>query len=321
MTVGQWADVLDNLAAGKLLEATVTGGEPLCRPDIIDLLRTLLSRPVRINLNTNGTLLDDEMIAALESLPSRFGHLMVSLDGSTAEVLDSIRGRGTHVLLNRALQRIGQSSLEYGFYCTLSRRNITDIDGILDIALKHDTWIKFNPVVPSGPAIPRSLLLKPQELAEAGQALLHRRRKSGAKVIGTLVNCAMSLERIRHSRTKGSHDVDSPHSLGFGCGGGLGKISVYPNGDVTPCDHLPGVKIGNLLHQDLHDVLRSPANQEFRSFVERGREEVEECAGCRYADVCLGGCPVIPYNRLTRDGRDTMSCLRLIEAGAREAGR
>ncbi|MFO7945682.1 MAG: radical SAM protein [Armatimonadota bacterium] len=321
MTIRQWSSVVDKLVEGRLLEATVTGGEPLCRPDIIELLQVLLRKPARINLNTNGILLSDDMIAELESLPSRFGFLMVSLDGSRPEIVDSIRGRGTYRQLHRALERLKDSLLEYGFYCTLSTKNLKDICGILGIAREHDTWIKFNPLVPSGPRIPRYLLLSPGELAKAGQILLRERREMGAKVLGTVVNCAMNLERAGQLESKENTGDGPSRSIGFGCGGGLNKLSVFPNGDATPCDHLPGVVLGNLRHQELDAVLNSPANAEFRNFVNRGRENVEGCANCECAGICLGGCPVIPYNRFSRDGRDTLSCLKLIGAGVREAGR
>lgn len=68
----------------------LTGGEPLLRPDIFDLVRHARRHRIPVTLNTNGLLLDDERIARLlEAGPT---NVNISLDGGSAETHDRLRG-------------------------------------------------------------------------------------------------------------------------------------------------------------------------------------------------------------------------------------
>ncbi|MBM3501876.1 MAG: radical SAM protein, partial [Armatimonadetes bacterium] len=70
----------------------VTGGEPLLREDLPELLTRMLAKPeVRAVVLTNGSLLSEGFLAQVATLDRSRLHLQVSLDGSTAELNDRLR--------------------------------------------------------------------------------------------------------------------------------------------------------------------------------------------------------------------------------------
>ncbi len=57
----EWIEVFDHLVHHKVIELTITGGEPLTRPDFIDLWSEIIRKPFRLNLNTNAILMTEEI--------------------------------------------------------------------------------------------------------------------------------------------------------------------------------------------------------------------------------------------------------------------
>jgi AdoMet-dependent heme synthase len=90
-----------------------TGGEPFLHPELRRMVRATL-RIAPLTIVTNGLLVDDEAVAWIgeESERSRYSFdLRVSLDGSTAEENDPVRGRGTFAEVVEALRRLGRAGL------------------------------------------------------------------------------------------------------------------------------------------------------------------------------------------------------------------
>jgi AdoMet-dependent heme synthase len=90
-----------------------TGGEPFLHPELRRIARAALE-VAPLTIVTNGLLIDDDAVRwiAEESERSRYSFdLRVSLDGSTAEQNDPVRGRGTFDEVVAALRRLGQAGL------------------------------------------------------------------------------------------------------------------------------------------------------------------------------------------------------------------
>jgi radical SAM protein with 4Fe4S-binding SPASM domain len=72
--------------------------------------------------------------------------------------------------------------------------------------------------------------------------------------------------------------------------------SITPEGDVpvSPCVYLHDYKVGNLLVDDIFDIVYS---DQFRSFRRRNAhpEEIPGCAGCEFLATCRGGCAARAY--------------------------
>jgi radical SAM protein with 4Fe4S-binding SPASM domain len=309
----------------RVLQLTITGGEPLARPDFAELWGEISSRPFRLFLNTNGTLIDGAVVRILRDTLPRLGSLMLGLDGSDSGMHDSLRGQGAFDGLLRGVEHLRGAEIPFGFYCTVTTANRAALARIAQLALDSGAdWIKFNYFVHAGPESRAELRIPPEERRPIG---LEAKRLAGlwpGRVSGTVLQMEELAERALRgdARLRGS---------GSGCGAGWSRFAVLPDGSVAPCDHLCHIRLGNLLEHDLPFIVEScDASREFRRMLERGRRtpragsssgsEPGICADCPWETVCPSGCPVQDMAGCGVDGpRD--ECLRLyLRNGAHKNG-
>ena len=308
LSPSEWGTVLQRLQDARVLRLTITGGEPFARPDLDQIIGQVMSRPFRFTINTNGTLLDRRAVRLLLDSRRRLDDLMIGLDGSCPEVVDRLRGAGTFGLQMEGLERLASSGIRPGFYCTVTSINRHDLPGVLRLANRYGRWIKFNPFVISGPALDRKLALSPPEYVRVARELRELSRKVDFQVLGVIPDMLAALE--------GDADGRWP---AFGCGALRSKVSVMPNGQVAPCDHLPGLRLGSLLDSSLEEILRGEAAAGIAETIDRGLREEPACADCSFRERCIGGCPVRALAG-RGDRRDPYSCLRLMSGEDGSAG-
>ncbi len=109
-----------------------TGGEPFLYPDFLSVVESILqeNRDVHVAVLTNGTLLKQslDLISTFDRL-----HLQVSLDG-VEESHDRLRGRGSYQKLMENLVSMREAAIPVTISVAISRENIRDLSGIVDIA-------------------------------------------------------------------------------------------------------------------------------------------------------------------------------------------
>src|SRR5262249_41265350 len=97
-----WSRVFDE--AGKLgvLQADFTGGEPLARPDILELIRAARAAGLYVNLISSGLPLDEAKLAQL--VEAGLDHFQLSFQGAREEVAQEISGTKSHAQKLRVLE-------------------------------------------------------------------------------------------------------------------------------------------------------------------------------------------------------------------------
>ncbi len=90
LTLAEWKDVIDQLAAAGIKKIGFNGGEPLLRKDLPDMFAHAKSHGMAISLITSGYLLDEKRLEAL--LAAGVGHVTMSIDG-VGDQYERIRGR------------------------------------------------------------------------------------------------------------------------------------------------------------------------------------------------------------------------------------
>jgi AdoMet-dependent heme synthase len=144
-------DIIDQVAKMAAHLFVLTGGDPLNRPDIYDLVQYGTLRCVRMSMTPSATLLlTREAIPRLQKCG--LARLAVSLDGSTPEIHDEFRGvRGSYARTLNAVRWAGELGLPVQINNTITRRNLANFDSMvallktLDMAL----WSVFF-LVPTG---------------------------------------------------------------------------------------------------------------------------------------------------------------------------
>ncbi|MEE8106584.1 MAG: radical SAM protein [Planctomycetota bacterium] len=126
-------DVLDGFADLGVLGVGITGGEPLLREDLPELVAHGTRRGLLMHINTNGTLLDDSRVRALAD--AGVASFNISLDGPDAETHDRLRGRtGSFQRVLRAAARLialPDRAYRVALTCALGEDNVSSVPALL----------------------------------------------------------------------------------------------------------------------------------------------------------------------------------------------
>jgi radical SAM protein with 4Fe4S-binding SPASM domain len=257
----------------------LSGGEPLMRPDIIELATLGTSLGLRMLVSTNGTLVTSAMAARLVQAGVKRASL--SLDAPDPVAHDEFRGvKGSFEAVAAASAHFREAGLPFQINSVITPGNIGQTEAISDLALKlgaaaHHVFL----LVPVGRALDWDEPELPAEEYEA--ALVRLRQREGFLKIEFKATCAPQYQRI--GRQLGL--APSPRSGGRGCLGGQGFMFIGHDGNVAACGYLP-LSAGSVLEGHPVEIYRSsPLFLDLRDKSKyHGR-----CRDCEYWGVC-GGC-------------------------------
>jgi MoaA/NifB/PqqE/SkfB family radical SAM enzyme len=272
LTTAGLAAVLDDLHALGALGVGFTGGEPLLRRDIFELLAHAHTLGMITHLNTNGSLLDEA--AAAKILSAGVDSLNISVDGSRAATHDAIRGvpgafekACAAVRTVDRLRRKEGSAIRLKMVTVVSERNVDEIQAIL--ALARDLGADCSEFIPRQP------FLEPP--AAGGDS-------AGGKPSAHLLDAARLLGEARDrggmlENSAGMLRLFEPSFLGqpspLRCFAGYNSIAVDNFGEIYPC--LPwlnwGRSVGNVRDRPLTRFWYAP---EYRAI----REKTAQCREC-----------------------------------------
>src|ERR1700742_2584002 len=109
LTTSQCRAVIDELEAMQVFYVNVGGGEPTVRPDFWDLLDYATAHRVGVKFSTNGSRITPAVARRLAA--DDYVDVQISLDGSTAEVNDAVRGAGSHATALLAMRNLADAGM------------------------------------------------------------------------------------------------------------------------------------------------------------------------------------------------------------------
>jgi len=118
---------------------TFSGGEPLLRNDIGQLVDHCKDRGITTFISTNGTLLPRRIEAV-----KRVDRITISLDGASA-VHDAVRGEGSWEEAVRAIELCRERNIDVGTTCVLSSSNLDSLDELIGFLREHKIRCMFQP--------------------------------------------------------------------------------------------------------------------------------------------------------------------------------
>ena len=256
-----------------------TGGEPLLRPEIPELVAHAKGLGMWANLITNGTLATEETVKKLAG--AGLDSSQVSIEAGHALEHDKIAGcPGAFERTLKGIENIMKAGIRVHTNTTVSALNKDRLEGILDlvksIGLKKFSMNLLMPVGSAGKNYDETFV----SYSEAGP-LVERVKDMAVK---------RGLEFMWYSPTPIC--IFNPITSGLGnkgCAACDGLLSVAPNGDVLPCSSYPK-PMGNLLRES-GNFKKLWAREDFAWFRDK-KFAHEKCRACQYLAVCNGGCPL-----------------------------
>ncbi|MCU4975665.1 TIGR04053 family radical SAM/SPASM domain-containing protein [Halobacteria archaeon AArc-m2/3/4] len=292
-------DELSTAEGKNLLEAAsefgdgqlvvLSGGDPLVREDVAELIAYGTKLGLRMTITPSGTRsLTRTRIDELSDAGLR--RMAVSLDGATADAHDAFRGEdGSFEETIRAIEDASAAGIPVQVNTTVCEATVDELPGIRTLLRELGVvmWSVFF-LVPIG----RGRILEPvgPETADAVMSWLHEVSQSepfGLKTTEAPQYRRVGLERRRAERADGQCDgetTDDGLRRRSGIVAGDGFAFVSHTGEVYPSGFLPK-SAGNVREQPITDLYRdSPL---FRSL--RDRDQLEgKCGACPYRNVCGG---------------------------------
>jgi mycofactocin radical SAM maturase len=287
LSTEQALQAIDQLAASKVFQFNIGGGEPFMRPDFLDLMDHAHDKGMVTCISTNGTLIDEEKARRLDH---PLVYIQVSLDGASEESNDAIRGRGSYKKVMNALEHLRKRDIEVSINCVLTRRSYPELDKLVQLAASFGAKLRVSRFRPSGRGKDSwsELNVEREQMAEFSKWLSR--------------HLAVSTGDSFFSVT-----TEERRSLGLNmCGACKLTCCLSPQGDIYPCAFLqePEFRAGKLPEDDFKVLWEtSPIFHSFR------RLEIKSCESCQRFDMCHGGCPAIAYHTQRKLGLPDPGCL------------
>ena len=267
---------------GKMLDETgatlvsLSGGEPMLRGDIHEIVDFLGGRGATVNLITNGSLLDEAAIARLS--PEKISIFELPLLSSERAIHDRLSGRvGAFDDVTMAIADLKAARQRIVCVFVATRLNLPTWREAAEVAIALGAdGIMFNRFNPGGRGRENIELLQapPEEVAAALDVAQEISREYDFPISCSITMPPCLFEHVRWPRL----------SFGF-CAAGTERAyyTVDPLGNVRPCNH-SGLILGNLRERGFWELADSAAMADFMT------ARPAFCAGCRMEEQCLGGC-------------------------------
>ena len=284
LTTSECLRVLDSLAAFSRPMIIWTGGEPMYRPDIIELVRGATARGLRSVMAPCGTLVTREALLALKD--AGVTACSFSLDGATAESHDAFRGvAGAFDNVTRAMAVAVEIGMPFQVNATVSRLNKDELPAIREAAIARGArTLDLFFLVPVGRGVGlRDLALSPDETEQVLRWAFEMDRLGPIHVRET---CAPQAVRIWHA-------LGEPGLQPAGCMGGRGFVFVSHTGILQPCGFLD-VPSGDL-RATAFDFKRAYESSRVFSDLSQPDRYGGACGACGFRREC-GGCRARAYS-------------------------
>ncbi len=252
-----------------------TGGEPLARPDILDLVRAARAAGLYVNLITSGLPLDESRLAAL--VEAGLDHFQLSFQGARDETANEISGTKAHAHKLRVLEWLKRHRVAVTLNFVIHRRNTNQLPEMLALAESSSaTRVEFAHVQYYGWAFANrdSLLPTREQLMQSIDFV----KKAQERLAG----------KIKIEYVVPDYYAKYPKP----CMGGWGRklVLITPNGDALPCHAarvIPGLSFENVKLRGLREIWQE--SEAFQKF--RGESWMQEpCKTCDRRTQDFGGC-------------------------------
>lgn len=247
----QWKRVIDRCKAIGIPQVCFTGGEPLTRPDIVELVEHAKWHVTR--LNTSGVLLTPELVSQLQA--ASLDAIQITLYSHEPDIHDSLVGvKGAWLMTVNGIRHALSAGLCVSVNTPITRENRSYADTLTFLHSLGVTFVSCSGLIWTGAArASADKDLTSEEMYDILREGMDEAKKFGMELSFT---------------SPGWLAADQLNSLGLAtpiCGACLSNMAVAPDGLVVPCQSwLNGAGLGNILNMPWRHIWNSPACKRIR---------------------------------------------------------
>lgn len=281
LTTEEILKIIRQLKENAINEVWISGGEPLLRNDIFDIMKKISESGMKPSISSNGYLIDKECAKKLKECNVNYVHL--SIDGINSEIHDNFRGKqGAFEHVMRAVDFLRSENIIVGATYMVTNENLLDIETMIQIAINKDiSVISFYPISPLGRGV--NLVNKDDNYKLI--ILINERLKS-------LINKYGNQIRIELFRT-----IDKSKNNTFlkECKGQY-FFTITNEGDLGPCPWLMKSRYNPIkisLKEKSFNEAKKIIQKEMQKFILQREKKMLKCSECIGKDICGKGCPAV----------------------------
>lgn len=276
-TINKWQELYDlNYSASF----NVTGGEPLLRDDLFNILAEIDYRGFDIYLLTNGILINQRKAKALSYLGVK--GVQVSIEGPE-KIHDLIRGKGSFSRSLKGVRNLLDAGLKVTLNTTLSSVNADYFMDMIEMSSKLGVQrIGFSRLVPSGRGVS---MVRETLSSEKVKELYEKIFSLDTGEFEIVTGDPVAVQSITADDDNDKGDIP----LG-GCAAGVSGLTIMPDGTLVPCRRLH-IPIGNIRKDSFREIWA--VSEVLEAIRDRSRY-AGKCGRCKRWASCRG-CRAIAY--------------------------
>jgi radical SAM protein with 4Fe4S-binding SPASM domain len=294
LTTDEAFKVIDQMSDLGVRWVTLSGGEPLTRRDLPELIRYLTKCGISANVITNGWLLKEQ---AQQLKDAGVSTVAISIEG-TEDIHNNIRRNDSFSRDMEGIRVLRNLSVEVGVITTISKRNIDNLPDLRKklIEMGVSSWQVQIGLPMGNMASHADWILEPKQMDDIID-FCYNTSKDGLIRIYPADCIGYYNAKEQEVRRESYH---TENTLWDGCNAGIRGFGLLQNGDIIGCTSVRDKEFieGNIRESSLSDIWND--ENSFRWRREMHKEQLSgECKRCVYGSKCLGGCT---NTRLTMDG-------------------
>jgi 12,18-didecarboxysiroheme deacetylase len=295
LTTSQGLDLIEDLKDYGSPVILFSGGEPLMRKDLPQLIRKAVKSEMRAVISTNGTLLTQDI--AMELSDYGLSYVGVSLDG-LQEVNDTFRGLdGAFTQAMKGIYNAMHQGIKVGLRFTMNKSNFLEVPKILDLMRAEGIpRICFYHLVYTGRA--KELMeedLSHEQTRQTLDLIMDRTKEmidagTGVEVL-TVDNHADGpyvYLRMKQKIDPRIGDVLELLKMNGGNSSGLGIGCINWDGEVYPDQFWRNKVLGNVRERHFSEIWDDRSNELLMKLKNKKEHVTGRCRSCRWLDVCGG---------------------------------
>lgn len=275
LNADEWLSIAEEARQKGMLFLLLTGGEPLLRPDFPYLLRELKKMGLVVSVNSNASLINEEMLQFLKSEPPfRFN---ISLYGGCSEAYQTLCGVPAFETVLGNIKKLREIGIDVKLNASMTPYNETELERIYEIAEQLHTPIQvatymFPPLRRDAEQIGKNDRFTPE--AAAACAVRWDRLRF------TPEQFAKRAEAMRKGLSCPEEEVcDGSPGEGISCRAGRSSFWINWRGDMTPCGMMPH-PAASVLEKGFEKAWEETKQAAF------GIRLPPECSSCRLKPSC-----------------------------------
>ena len=256
LSLRQGFELIEDLAGYGSPVILFSGGEPLLRKDLPELIEKAVKLKIRAVISTNGTLITQDL--AMELSDFGLSYIGVSLDG-IGEVNDSFRGvPGSFKAAMKGIYNAMHEGIKVGLRFTMNKRNVSEIPRILDLIMDRT-----------------------KEMIDAG-------RNIEVLTVDNHADGPYVYLRMKAQGNPRAHDVLELLKMNGGNSSGLGIGCINWDGEVYPDQFWRHQVLGNINERRFSEIWEDKSNELLMKLKSKKDHVTGRCRSCRWLSVCAG---------------------------------